>query len=147
MNTSSNGLTPVTSTTSQRGTTKRKHENTNLESPRTEFIHETTTSKQNVDRQMMCCRHKDADDMFFDSCALRFKKLPATTRSFLQLQVSQLFFNAENPQMPQVQITPLPPTLPVTQPSCVLTHPQPYVDQRMDGSSEQFMPFEQKPEL
>ena len=143
MNTASNGHTPVTSTTSQR---KRKYDNTNLESPRTEFIQETTTtSKQNRDRQMMCCRHRDADDMFFDSCALRCKKLPATTRSFLQLQVSQLFFNAENPHMPQVQITPLPPPQPATQPFCVLEHPQPYVDQH--GSSEQYMPFEQKPEL
>ena len=80
-----------------------------MECALTELIKETTKSKQNLDKQVMGCLQKDADDVFYESCALRSKKLPATTRSFLQLQVSQLFFNAENPLMLPVQITPLPP--------------------------------------
>ncbi|KAL5014359.1 hypothetical protein ScPMuIL_008629 [Solemya velum] len=38
---------------------------------------------------------KTAEDLFFESCALRMKKLPAATKSLLQLQISQLFYNAE----------------------------------------------------
>ncbi|XP_025093730.1 transcription factor Adf-1-like isoform X1 [Pomacea canaliculata] len=48
------------------------------------------------------------EDAFFKSCALRAKKLPFQTRSFLQLQITQLFVNAENPELPPIPITPLP---------------------------------------
>ncbi|KAL8613711.1 hypothetical protein ACOMHN_029803 [Nucella lapillus] len=50
----------------------------------------------------------DGDEAFFESCALRIKKMPAQTRSFLKLQISQLFVNAENPYIPPLPITPLP---------------------------------------
>ena len=60
---------------------------------------------------------RSADDAFFESCALRMQKIPPKLRAYLQLQISQLFLNAENysdPQLPQLPITPLP-----------ITHQQP----------------------
>ncbi|XP_076434846.1 uncharacterized protein LOC143274803 [Babylonia areolata] len=58
----------------------------------------------------------DGDEAFFLSCSRRIRKFPAQARSFLKLQISQLFFNAENPTLPPLPITPLPPA-PTAQPS------------------------------
>ncbi|XP_059173931.1 uncharacterized protein LOC131954339 isoform X2 [Physella acuta] len=51
---------------------------------------------------------KSAARAFFESCAMRMEKLPVRCQSYLQLQVSQLFFNAENPDVPPVDIIPIP---------------------------------------
>uniref|UniRef100_A0A2C9LG74 MADF domain-containing protein n=1 Tax=Biomphalaria glabrata TaxID=6526 RepID=A0A2C9LG74_BIOGL len=55
-----------------------------------------------------CYSARSATQIFFDSCALRLEKLPARTQSFLQFQIAQLFFNAENPDLNPVPIMPLP---------------------------------------
>ncbi|XP_005094965.1 uncharacterized protein LOC101850874 isoform X2 [Aplysia californica] len=52
-------------------------------------------------------RDPDGDEAFFKSCSRRMKKLTPQARSFLKLQISQLFFNAENPTLPPMSITPL----------------------------------------
>lgn len=49
------------------------------------------------------------EESFFFSCIQRMKLLPAQTKSVLQFQIQQLFFNAENPHLPSVPIMPLPP--------------------------------------
>ena len=54
-----------------------------------------------------CKKERSAQQLLFDSYAFRTEKLPIHIQSLLQLQLSQLFFNAENPNMPQVPITPL----------------------------------------
>ncbi|KAK7087675.1 uncharacterized protein [Littorina saxatilis] len=51
---------------------------------------------------------RSAEHVFFDSYALRMANLPHETRSYLQLQISQLFFNAENPGRPPVPVISLP---------------------------------------
>ena len=48
---------------------------------------------------------KTAEDLFFDSCALRMQKLSPAKKSLLQLQISQLFYNAENPDVFPVALT------------------------------------------
>lgn len=83
-----------------------------MEDALTDLIRESTKSRQELDKQMK--EEKTVEDVFFETCVLRMKKLPATMQSFLQLQISQLFLNAENPQLPQLPITPLP--LPPHQP-------------------------------
>ena len=50
------------------------------------------------------------EDHLFLACAERMKKMSPETSSFLQLQVAQIFFNAEN-KTRQVPITPLPVTI------------------------------------
>ena len=51
---------------------------------------------------------KSETDYFFESCSTRIKKFPPSTQSYLQLQIQQLFLNAEHPQLTPVPITPLP---------------------------------------
>lgn len=51
---------------------------------------------------------KTAEDCFFEGCAIRIRKLNNDVKSLLQLQISQLFFNAENPKLSPQIITPLP---------------------------------------
>ncbi|KAI0223772.1 hypothetical protein LSAT2_025097 [Lamellibrachia satsuma] len=146
----SNAHTPAPASSSTiRSKKRRKCDKNDMECALTELIKETTKSKQNLDKQVMGCLQKDADDVFYESCALRSKKLPATTQSFLQLQVSQLFFNAENPLMLPVQITPVPPAqlVPAPGPSHVLAHSQQLVYEHTDGSSEQLMLYNQVPQV
>ncbi|CAL1526524.1 unnamed protein product [Lymnaea stagnalis] len=52
--------------------------------------------------------NRSAAQVFFESCALRMEKLSPRHQSFLQLQVSQLLFNAENPDVTPLAIIPLP---------------------------------------
>ena len=81
-----------------------------MEDALTDLIRESTKSRQELDRQIkeQIKEQRAVEDVFFETCALRMKKLPATMKSFLQLQITQLFLNAENPQLPQIPITPLP---------------------------------------
>ncbi|XP_022093072.1 uncharacterized protein LOC110980566 [Acanthaster planci] len=51
---------------------------------------------------------KDEDEMFFEIYARRLKQLPPHLKSVVQFQIAQLFFNAENPHLPQQAIMPLP---------------------------------------
>lgn len=57
---------------------------------------------------------KDGDELFFQSCSERIKRLCPQFRSCLKMQISQLFFNAENPDLIQVPIMPLPSQLTAT---------------------------------
>ena len=50
---------------------------------------------------------RDAVNLLFESYAARMKQLPKETQSFVKLQMSQIFFNAENPTM-QMPISELP---------------------------------------
>ena len=52
---------------------------------------------------------KGPDDLLFASYAARLGKLPAQIQTYVKLQLSQLFFNAENRDAPPIPITPLPP--------------------------------------
>ena len=101
---------PSTTPTTSGSSRKRKRQDTNdMEEALTALIKQTTQSRDDLDKQLQECHPKTAEDVFFESCALRIKKLPPSVRSFLQLQISQLFINAENPQL-QIPITPLPAT-------------------------------------
>ena len=46
--------------------------------------------------------------LLFNQYAIRLEKLPKEVQNFVQLQISQIFFNAENPNFPPVAIAPLP---------------------------------------
>ena len=72
----------------------------------TDLITETSKSRHQLARLIE--EDNTVEDAFFQTCALRMKKLPAATKSYLQLQITQLFANAENPQLPPLPITPLP---------------------------------------
>ena len=71
-----------------------------------EVVAEHRKSRQQLANHLS--QSRTAEKAFFDSCALRMEKLPTPTKSILQLQICQLFFNAENPDLPPVPITPLP---------------------------------------
>lgn len=47
-------------------------------------------------------------DAFFEFCRLRMRNLDPALQSTRQMQVSQLFYNAENPEMPSQLMVPLP---------------------------------------
>ena len=88
----------------------------------TQLIDDRRKGRVVTDRLGQCSNETKggAEEAFFESCAFRMKRLPLQTRSFLQLQISQLFVNAENPGLPPVPITPLP----SLQPSAHTTTPQ-----------------------
>ena len=58
-----------------------------------------------------------AEDVFFDSCKIRIAKLDPASRAALQIQITQLFYNAENPTLPAQSVMELPrqPQLQVSQ--------------------------------
>ena len=93
-----------------RNSKQRKHENSEMEDALTSMIRESAKSRQEVMKNMN--QEKTAEEVFFETCILRMKKLPSTTQSFIQLQISQLFVNDENPQLPPIPITPLPTIMP-----------------------------------
>ena len=99
-----------------RNSKKRKQESTEMEDALTSMIRESAKSRQEVMKTMN--QEKTVEDVFFETCVLRMKKLPPTTQSFIQLQISQLFVNAENPQLPPIQITPLPTNMPQSNAYC-----------------------------
>ena len=72
--------------TQARNSKKRKQESTES------MIRESAKSRQEVMKKMN--EEKTVEDVFFETCVLRMKKLPPTTQSFIQLQISQLFVNA-----------------------------------------------------
>jgi hypothetical protein len=53
---------------------------------------------------------RSAEDVFFENCVMRVKKLDPIIRSYVNLQVSCIIFNAENPRA-QVNIPELPPNI------------------------------------
>ncbi|XP_070204455.1 uncharacterized protein [Littorina saxatilis] len=73
------------------------------ESLLTEMTNNHKKSKDDVQPHL-----RSAEHVFFDNCALRMANLPHETRSYLQLQISHLFFNAENPDWPPVPVISLP---------------------------------------
>lgn len=83
--------------------------NPHMGSALTKLINDHRKSRQEVKQT---ASSSGVEESFFDSCVVRMKSLPQQTRSFLQFQISQLFFNAENRDMPPVPITPLPPHQP-----------------------------------
>ena len=84
----------------------------------------------------MVCRHKknqdtlerqmtadpELEEHYFRSCAARIKKLSPSKASFLQIQITQLFYNAEHP-FKQIPVTPFP--LPSPPPERRTPHPPP----------------------
>ena len=48
------------------------------------------------------------ENLFFSSCAERMKKLPGNIKNVLQIQIQQLFYNAESTDGSQMAIMPLP---------------------------------------
>ena len=102
--------------TQARNSKKRKQESTEKEDALTSMIRESAKSRQEVMKKMN--EEKTVEDVFFETCVLRMKKLPPTTQSFIQLQISQLFVNAENPQLPPIPITPLPTNMPQSYAYC-----------------------------
>ena len=48
------------------------------------------------------------EGLFFEHCAKRMKSLQDNVKGALQIQIQQLFFNAENPDAPPLPIMPLP---------------------------------------
>ncbi|XP_041366613.1 uncharacterized protein LOC121381391 isoform X2 [Gigantopelta aegis] len=68
----------------------------------TSFIedsHKRRVEQRNVERS--------AEDLLFENYAIRMKRLPKATQSLVQLQLSQIFFNAENPDIPDIPVTTL----------------------------------------
>ena len=63
-------------------------------------------------------QEKTVKEVYFEICVLQMKKLQSTTKSFIQLQISQLFVNAENPQLPQIPTTTLPRNMPQIDAHC-----------------------------
>ena len=53
-------------------------------------------------------KSKNSSALLFNQYAIRLEKLPKEVQNFVQLQISQIFFNAENPNFPPVAIAPLP---------------------------------------
>lgn len=51
---------------------------------------------------------EDPEDLFYKNLAIRAKALPPSIRSYVHLQCSQIFFNAENPNNEQIAVMPLP---------------------------------------
>ena len=88
-----------------------KKNNNPIESALTDLIKIHMENRQEA-------QDRTAEDAFFESCSIRMRNLPPQSRSYLQLQISQLFFNAENPQLPPVQVTPKPP-------NPIASHPTP----------------------
>lgn len=58
---------------------------------------------------------KTNEDLFFEVCASRAKKLQGAVWSVVQLQIQQVLYNAENPHLPPQIIVPLPGTKTSTQ--------------------------------
>lgn len=80
-----------------------------LKNALTGFISQTSKTRQ---EQLTEKSARDPEDLQFSCFAMRLKKLPSQIQSLVQLQISQLFFNAENRDLPPVPITPLPPVVP-----------------------------------
>jgi len=58
-------------------------------------------------RKIPTVLERDPINLLFESYAARMKQLPKEIQSYVNLQMSQIFFNAENPQM-QIPIAQLP---------------------------------------
>ena len=127
---------PRTSTRSRKRAHNEK-ETGEMESALTELIKEHRKNRDQIESHLKAPQQpkepKSPEEVFFDSCALKIKQLPQQTRSFLQLQISQLFFNAENPNIHPVPITPLP-SAPI-QPSLAQFQPHQYMCPTFDSQS------------
>lgn len=69
---------------------------------------DSAESRKELELEILKLAMKDQEDVFFESCALRMKKMDPQTKSYLQLQISTLFCNAENQDRPPIPISPLP---------------------------------------
>lgn len=84
-------LSPTTPTTSYSGqsmSTKRcrnRETPSDMENELTNLIRRSTKTREVLDKQLQECALKTAEDVFFESCALRMKALLPSVRSFLQL--------------------------------------------------------------
>ena len=95
---------PSTSTPKAIQSTKRKNEK-KIDGEIAGLLEESKKARKEIERHLK--EKRSVADAFFESCALRMEKLPQKIQSFVQLQISQIFINAENPTL-QMQITPLP---------------------------------------
>ena len=82
-------------------------ETSEMESALSELIKEHRQSRIEL-KQRAPDTQESAEDAFFECCAIRSQKLSPTIRSYIQLQITQIFLNAENTNLPPVPITPLP---------------------------------------
>lgn len=80
----------------------------------------------------------DTVQLLFERYALRMKKLHDEIQTFVQLQLSQIFFNAENRNLPTVPVTQLPP---VPSPHATSSQTGPY-HPLGEIQHEQFMPLQ-----
>ena len=85
----------------------RRGEDSSIDSALQGLIADHRRNQEKVD-QLATSNDPDGDDTFLSSYGNRMKNLPAQTKSFLRLQIAQLFFNAENPDMDPIPVTPLP---------------------------------------
>ncbi|XP_064617230.1 uncharacterized protein LOC135481321 [Liolophura sinensis] len=92
--------TPRTST--QRNREKRNSDDTGIEKA---IIDLCTSTKQ---RRENPTQTKDEDESFLQSFYYRLKNLPKDIKGVVQLQMAQIFFNAENTHLPPQPIMPLP---------------------------------------
>ena len=96
--------TPSTSTPKPKQSTKRKNDK-KIEGEIACLLEESKKARKEIERHLN--EKRSVADAYFESCALRMEKLPQEMQSFVQLQISQIFINAENPTL-QLPITPLP---------------------------------------
>ena len=80
------------------------------------FHSDNYANNQNIDGKKEVMKNmnqeKPVEEVFFETCVLRMKKLPSTTKSFIQLQISQEFVNVDNLPLPPIPIAPLPTNMP-----------------------------------
>ena len=79
-------------------------EDPSLEAALTGFISQSTKTRQLLANQ-------SAEELSFAGFAHRFQKLPKPIQSYVHLQISQIFFNAENRNVPPTPIIQLPPVV------------------------------------
>ena len=95
-----------------------------LEQVLVEFIKDTELTQRDI------LTSKSSDELLFASYAERLKALPRDMQSYVKLQMSQIFFNAENSRNIQpIDITPLPKKY-----SCEMNSQQPLSFEMLDSS-------------
>ena len=95
-----------------------------LEQVLVEFIKDTELTRRDL------LTSKSSDELLFASYAERLKALPRDMQSYVKLQMSQIFFNAENSRNIQpIDIKPLPKKY-----SCEMNSQQPLSFEMLDSS-------------
>lgn len=93
---------------------QKREKESGLEVALQELIEQHKRTWEDVEKDTTEPPVKDGDELFFQSCTQRMKLLKPSLRSYLKMQISQLFFNAENPDAEPLPIMPLPPQMATT---------------------------------